>query len=144
MAWTTVDDVATKTGKAVSAETLVQAQAVVEAYLGIDETDSAAWLKARDLRTLARATQYQAAYLQDHPEVLTERDLVAMSQPDLSVTFRQATVNTSPRWLAPLAAMTLRQFSYAGPRSVELESEITDPSLSDDDETYDPDAWRPI
>ena len=144
MAWTTVDEVATRTGKAVTAATVTQAQAVLEAYLGLDETDSEPWLKARDLKVLGRATQYQAAYLHDHPEVLTAQDLVAFSQPDLSVTLKHASVPTAPRWLSPLAAMTLRQFKYAGPRSIQLESEITSPALVDDDDADDLDAWQPI
>lgn len=144
MAWTTLQVVATRTGVTVTEAQVTIAQGILESYLGIDETASAPWLKARDLRTLARATEYQAAYVAANPDIFTAPDVVALAQPDLAVTFKQGGAGTTPRWLAPMAAMALRQFRYAGPRSVQLESEITDPSLTDDDETADPDAWRPI
>jgi hypothetical protein len=144
MPWTTTAVVSTRTGKAVTTAQLAMAQGVLEAYLGIDETDSAAWLKARDLRTLARATEYQAAYVAEHPDLFTNMDVVAISQPDLQVTFRQGGASTPPPWLAPMAAMALRHFSKAGPRSVQLESELTDPSGADDDDGTGPGAWDPI
>ena len=69
--------------------------------------------------------------------------MVSLAQPDLSVIRKQAGVATAPIYLAPMAAMALRHFRFAGPRSVQLESELTSPAVTDTDDAYDGD-WQPI
>lgn len=143
--WTTTANVAARTPETVTAAQLEQAHAIIESALGIDRDASAPWLKARDLRILGRAVEYQAAYVKANPSIFTERDLVAISQPDLSIVYGQGGAETTPAWLAPMAAMVLRKFRYSGPRTVQLESTITQPgAAADDDYGDDGDGWEPI
>lgn len=144
MAWATPQDAQTRLGRDLTEAELALGQSIIEDLLDIDETDSAAWLKARDLRRLKRATLYQAAHLADNPGVLEQRDMVSYSQPDLSVVLKAAGVGTLPPWMSQMAARVMAKLSFAGTRSVRLESELTRPDLEDEDDEYNIDNWTPL
>lgn len=143
MAWVTTAEAKARTGWDLSAADLALGQSVIEDALGIDETDSAAWLKARDLRHLARATIYQAKFLVDNPGVLSERDLVAVGQPDLRVTFKQPGAATLPAWMSPMAARVLRKLSFAGVRAHQVDSALT-AGVDDEDDYATDNDWEPL
>lgn len=93
------------------------AQDVVELYTGRDINDAAvvAEMSARDVRRLKLAVQWQAKYLTDHPEVLSEVPVKRASANGAMVE------KDGDGILSPLAARFLNQCSWAansGPVSV--------------------------
>lgn len=136
MAWATVDEVETITGKTVTADQLAQAQSLIELVIDRDETavgTSAAVGTAGDyegrsgdLRRLKLAVAYQAAHLATtgvdvHAVV---GGLSALSQPDLSLSFREGG-DAVERVLSPLALRACRQLTWRRDRSVRIGSALT-------------------
>lgn len=74
-------EIATAVGVSVSEADVQIAQDVVELYSGRDITDAdfLADVSDRDLRRLKLAVQWQAKYLSEHPEVLSEIPVVRAS-----------------------------------------------------------------
>lgn len=116
--WCSVTDVLTFTGKAVTQQDVNIAQGVLEGHIHrvwrpIDAT-------RRDYTWLQRATAWQAAYVQAHPEITTMMDVQSLSQDGLSITFRSGT-STLPL-IAPMARKFLDALFRGSNTTVRLNS----------------------
>jgi hypothetical protein len=110
-------EIAVAVGVSVSEAEAQVAQDVVELYSGRDigDADFVTDLTARDLRRLKLAIQWQAKYLSDHPEVLSEVPLKRASANGAMIE------KDGDGILSPLASKFLNQCSWAagdGPVSV--------------------------
>src|SRR5688572_28145066 len=104
MAWSSAADVLAKTGATVTEAQVAIAQGMIESVIGRTEADAGANIKARDARQLGHAVAYQAAYVAANPALLEVGDLSSVSQPDLSVTFRDGGGDTpGVRLISPMA-----------------------------------------
>jgi hypothetical protein len=116
--WCSVADVLTFTGNAVTQQDVNTAQGVLEGHI------HRVWRPIdagrRDYTWLQRATAWQAAYVQAHPEITTMMDVQSMSQDGLSVTFRSGT-NTLPL-IAPMARKFLDALFRGSNTTVRLNS----------------------
>lgn len=109
MAWATVDDVATYTGREASPEALALAQVMIELFAGATEIASDDELiSSKNLRLLGQAVAFQAVWLDAHPDVLEAMDVEGVSQDGLSATY----ANVNAHLLAPLADRCLRRLSW--------------------------------
>jgi hypothetical protein len=113
--WASVSDVTEITGATVDAETLAQAQGVIELLVG--RTADATWIPARDLRWLRRAVAYQAAWMPSQPDLFTRTEVASSSQDGASQVYRP-----DSHLLAPLARRALKKLTWRGNRSVHTES----------------------
>lgn len=137
MAFATTQDVRELTGVSVNDEQIARGQAMVELYSnrGPDAFES---LSTKDQRLIKRATAYQVAYMDAHPELFAQMDVAAQSQTDLSVSFRQ---DETAALIAPLARMALRGVSWRRSRSVRVKSTFEEEWASGNDDAL---AWRPL
>lgn len=97
---------------------VLQAQGVVEVVTGADLTspNPAERFNAADLQYLRLAVQWQVAYLDANPGVLTRlAGLTSASANGAAVTFDGAVADG---YLAPLAARVLRRLSWLADRGV--------------------------
>lgn len=123
--YTTVDSVARQTGYVVTPEVILQAQVIIESYTGRVEARVS---DPNDKAILARATGFQAAYMEANPSLVYKQ--VAMKstmQNDNSATFD---TNLAAPFIAPLAAMAVRGLSWKRSRSVKVGSMFDSPSVS--------------
>lgn len=141
MALTTTAAVLTATGVTVTNAQVTIAQGIVEDLLGITEESASGNLTARDTRILGRAINYQAAYIAANPDLFGLGDVASVAQPDLSVTFRGD--GSGPNLVSPMTRQVLRQFRRSGPRSVAVESWLTNPGPIDEDGD-DTEGWTPL
>lgn len=115
--FTTPDEVKKWTTYEVTAEDVVRAQTVVEAYVGRVEEDI---VDVNDLSVLARATAFQAAYMKnDYERVYEQVALVQIVQTDGAMTMDR---NMAAPFIAPLAVLALRALSWKRSRSVKTGS----------------------
>lgn len=115
--FTTPDEVKKWTTYEVTAEDVVRAQTVVEAYVGRVEEDI---VDVNDLSVLARATAFQAAYMKnDYERVYEQVALVQIVQTDGGMTMDR---NMAAPFIAPLAVLALRALSWKRSRSVKTGS----------------------
>lgn len=122
MALATVQEVKDVTGRTLDSESIAIAQTIIELYSNRTE-DAVAAFSERDKHWLKLAVAYQAAYLDDNPGILTERDVASMSQGDLTVS------PNGQAFLAPIAKMALKKISWNKTRSVRLSSDFVDGAL---------------
>lgn len=90
-----------------------RAQDVIELVTGADlgSPDPAARFTPADLRALRLAVQWEVAFLDAHPEALTQAaNVQSVSSNGASVTFAVAEADG---YLSPLSARALRRTSYA-------------------------------
>lgn len=107
-------------------------------------------VSARDTARLRRAAAYQVAWMLTHPEVFAAPARVAASitQPDLSITYTDATSASSsaaagPPLLAPVAARILRRVSWLRlPRTLKVKPAGTAGLAADDVDEVGP--WEPL
>lgn len=120
--------------RSMSAGDIRAAQFIIEFAVNRDfEADA---FSSRNQRWLKRAIAYQAAWMEEHPEVFTSMDVASLSQVDFSVGFRN---NPNSQFLAPLARACMKRLSWMGSRSVSIKSSLQAGAVTDDDL-----AWRPI
>ena len=110
----TIEDVKWATGRDVTAETVQQAQFVMEIYTGRPESmvDGVS-----DLALLQRATIAQAVYMSDHGDMIWEQISASQIGQGQSLTTFKAGDTTSP-WIAPLAVMACSRLSWNRARNV--------------------------
>lgn len=107
------EQVATMTGYDVDSALLVQAQSIIEAYVGRAEAEVT---DASDLFQLGKATAYQAAYMKDdRMKVFEQAAVTQVGQFGQLVSFRQD--GASP-FVAPLAALACKNLTWRRPRSI--------------------------
>jgi hypothetical protein len=101
------------TGKDVDLALLNRAQSIIEIFVGKVE---ASIEDGNDLQLLAKATAYQAAYMQENESIIYEQVALRSSgQGESIVSFADM---TSP-FIAPLAVMALNSLSFKRSRSVQ-------------------------
>lgn len=116
--FTTIDQVEELTGYAVTQETIIQSQAIIESYVGRVEAEVN---NAQDLMILGRATAYQAAYMRDDTDkVFEQMSIASILQYGQQLTFKSGDI-VSP-WVAPLAVIACKRLSWARSRSVKTGS----------------------
>lgn len=111
--FTTVEQVSEWTGKAVTQETIIMAQNIIESYIGrveVDVTDPT------DRALLGKAVAYQSAYMSgDEAKVFEQMGAQQIMQFGQMITF--GTDGTQP-WIAPLAVLTCKRLSWKRIRSI--------------------------
>lgn len=119
MVWATASDVATVTGKTVTAENVAAAIGSVAVAIARTTDDV---LATRDLYWLKQAVCWQAAWLPDQPDFTGRSDVSSVSQDGVAVTYadRESVV------LAPLAKRAIRNLSWMKSRSVRPRNPFVD------------------
>lgn len=115
MSWATLDQVASVTGAAVSADVLAQADSIVTIYCG-RTGDMKDKLRKRDQYWLAQATAWQAVWLTGQAGVAARNLGTRIDTEGLSIDH----VAEYEIVLAPLAARALRNLSWKSNRSVRV------------------------
>lgn len=107
-------EVAALTPYTVTLEEIAHAQAIIEVYVGRTEVDVD---DPSDLAMLARATAYQAAYMQEHGKMIFEQiDLKSITVGGTNYNFHTGDHN-SP-FIAPLAQKACKNLSWMKSRGV--------------------------
>lgn len=127
--WATVQDVLNYTGVTVDDVDISMAQGIIDLFSettsesALNEDGSSTGIISRkNLRYLKMATAYQAAWMQEHPDVFSNIDTSTYSEDGISAT--QA--NTSAHILAPLARRALHRVTWLRPnRSVKIGRPVT-------------------
>lgn len=110
----TTNDVKRLTGYTVTAEIVIQAQTILEVFVGRTEDEISS---AHDLALMGRATAFQAAYMSDNTDMIYEQIAAAQIGQNDSVTTFRAGDDSSP-WVAPLARMACKNLTWKRSRSV--------------------------
>lgn len=119
MSWATVEETLTWTGATVSQAELEAAQGLVEMFAGTTELASDAGnISSTNLRHLKKANAYQAAWMQEHPDVFTAMDISEMAEG--SGSGMSITLANNGVILAPAARMALSQLSWKAVRSIRV------------------------
>jgi len=96
-------------GLTVTAQNLAVAQSIVELFSGTTTAASdAGSISSRNLRLLGLATRYQAVFVANHPDLLTNMDVDSFGQDGLNVTY----ANSDAQLLAPLASRCINRLSW--------------------------------
>lgn len=110
--FTTVNLTKTLTGRDVDLPLLNRAQSLIETYVGKVEAEID---DANDLALLAKATSYQAVYMQENESIVFDQvALRTAGQGESIVSF----ANEHSPFIAPLAIMACRTLSFKRSRSV--------------------------
>ncbi|MDQ0907790.1 hypothetical protein QFZ22_003775 [Streptomyces canus] len=119
MSWATPAETLTWTGTTVSQAELEASQGIIEMLAGTTELASDAGnISSTNLRHLKKANAYQAAWMQEHPDVFTAMDISQMAEgggSGMSITLANNGV-----FLAPMARMSLSQLSWKAVRSIRV------------------------
>lgn len=111
----TIDETRKYTGQEVTNDDIFMAQALIESYVGRVEAQVD---DATDKENLARATAYQAVYMQDNANtVFKQIDAASVTNFGSSITFRS---DGSSPYIASAARFALRNLSWRGSRSVRV------------------------
>lgn len=140
--YTTADDVYDITGATVSNANVQQAAVIVEVMSGAAMSDEDYdLLDATDQRWITLAVAYQAAWIQDQPDVFSRIDVSSLNQDGVSMQTR----DEFSLVLAPLAKRALNRTSWrryskqnTGVRTLSATayragSIVTDPVVQDDE-----------
>ena len=111
MAWATIAQVKTITGKTVTAELLAVATASVEIHTGAIEGVTRVDMAARDVYWLRLMVCYQAAWLP--PDYFERENVANMGQDGQSVTYAADGLT-----LAPLARLASKRLTWRGTRTL--------------------------
>lgn len=104
-------------GHNVPQSVIIQAQNIIEAFVGRDEIDVT---DPRDRSLLAKATAYQAVYIEENPaRVFEQAAITQIAQFGQSISIRQD--GASP-WIAPLAIIACQKLSWRRMRSIKTGS----------------------
>ena len=109
----TREEINIRTGLPVTQETLVLAQAMIEAYIGRDETEIT---NSSDKATLAKATMFQSIYIRTNTDIVLEQaSVTSLSQNETVVKFNP---DMFAPFMSPWAVLACRRLSWVGTRSV--------------------------
>lgn len=107
--WTTVDAIKELTGFEASLTDLKMAQGIVVLFAGTTTAASdAGIISSRNLRLLASAVGYQAAWMPEHPDIFTNVDSSSFSQDGVS----SSQAHANAHLLAPLAKRCIDRLSW--------------------------------
>lgn len=120
--FTNVTQVQALTGVEVDRSDIIRAQAVIEGFLGRNETQIT---DPDDVALVSKAVAFQAVYMKNnYDRVYDQVALVQLTQMDGSMTFNR---DLAAPFIAPLAALTLRNVSWKKSRSVKTGPIFTRP-----------------
>lgn len=114
--WTTVEQVKELTGSDVTIESIKQAQAIIESYVGRLEPEVP---NASDKMLLGRATAYQAAYMVD-AEDRTFQSIGAKSITQFGNMISFWENDRTQPFIAPLAVIACQRLSWKRLRSIKV------------------------
>lgn len=108
-----VKEVQNLTGVEVGVEDIIRAQAVVEAFVGRNESEVSG---ADDFALMAKAVAFQVVYMKDnYDRVYQQVAATQFAQLDGQMTLD---TNMAAPFIAPLAVLTLRNLTWRRSRSV--------------------------
>lgn len=110
----TQEEVEEMTGYEVSGLEVIRAQTIIESFMGKTEGDVS---NPHDRVILARATAYQAAYMQENYDAVFKQVPLSQLTSNGSVMTFKAGDNTSP-FIAPLAVIAMTNLSWRKSRTV--------------------------
>jgi hypothetical protein len=113
--WASTDQVASVTGRTVTAEQLAQADSVITIYCN-RTPDASASIGVRDLYWLRMATCWQAAWQTQQSGYDSRNNAASIGQDGLSI--QRVTEHSAT--LAPLAARALKNVSWIGSRTLRV------------------------
>lgn len=120
MSWATPEETLTWTGATVTPPELEMAQAIVEEFAGTtEEASDAGRISSANLRRLKKAVAFQAAYMQQHPDVFSAMDIKAMAEGSGSG-MRIDLASETAVFLAPMVRQILRRLSWFAARSIRV------------------------
>lgn len=138
-------DVANITGASASTSDILAGDSIVTLFTGGRTPAASGAMSPRDIRHIQVAVCWQARWLAGNPNWQARNEFQTLTQDGLSV-------QSSAQWskvLAPLAARSLRNLSWLGPRA-ELPTPMGTPSglgpaffLTDEGDYFGTD-WRPL
>lgn len=115
--FTTINEVKELTGYDVSQETIIKAQAIVESYVGRNETEV---IKSSDRALMGKACAYQSAYMEgDESKIFEQAAVTQIAQFGQSISMRN---DGAAPWVAPLAVIACQRLSWKRMRSVKTGS----------------------
>ncbi|WP_328937679.1 hypothetical protein OG288_15840 [Streptomyces tauricus] len=121
MSWPTISETQTWTGATVTQPELEMAQVIVELFAGTTELASdAGRIRSKNLRLLKLAVAYQAAFMQEHPDLFTSMDMTEMAEG--SGSGMSISLTAYGVFLAPLAKTCIGQLSWRGTRAIRVRS----------------------
>lgn len=141
-AWADAVTTAEITGVELTDQQLLQAQAMVEVFVG-RTYDQTSRLRPRDVYWLGRAVAFQAVWAAEQPGLLANLDLTANTQDGVSATLKEDALV-----LAPMAARAINRLSWRKSRTVHVRSPFVDGGswlanpLSEQSDVLQP--WRPM
>lgn len=141
----TPQQVADRTGIAgVTDANIATARGIIAAEVGYDlSADDLPKFRARDLRLVTEAVDWQAAYVKDHPDLLSrDGNLASASTNGNAVSWGPG--GAAGSIVAPLAAMSLRRLSWRRSRSVPMRRVADRPlpqTLTNDGNDAE---WKPL
>lgn len=105
------------TGKDVTSQDIIRAQAIVESFVGRNESEVSG---ADDFALMAKAVAFQAVYmLENYDRVYQQAALKQFAQIDGQMTMN---ADMAAPFIAPLAVLTLRNLTWRRSRSVKTGS----------------------
>jgi hypothetical protein len=120
MAWATIPDVLSVTGKTVTQEEVDRAHFVVEIHVSRTQGTPADALTARDEYWLKQAVAYQTAWMKAQPDFYERIEVITLLQDGVEVRDLPPDALT----LAPMARRAIRRLSWRKSRSVHVVSEL--------------------
>ncbi len=147
--WTTPDQASTWTRTALDQRALDAANPIVELFAGVT-IDAADSLKPRDLRLLAYAEAYQAAWMSSQTDVTGRMDVTQVVQDGVQYSKDDPDAHV----LAPLAKRCITRLSWRKSRTLQpltpdqalaLRGRVTPGTLTGTEEWYDDhQVWEPL
>jgi|SRR6478735_11048522 len=108
------DEIKSRSGKDISQDTLALANSMIETYIGKDEAEVE---DSSDLAVLAKATMFQAIYIDGNDEVLEQAAITAITSNSSTITFASGAM--APH-MSPWAVRACKSLSWYGTRSVKV------------------------
>lgn len=119
----TAQQVLDDTGATVTASQILIASAVCEIYINRSPSVSGS-IQARDLKNVYDAIKWQAAWMIDQPGFNARQNVNRIVQDGVSVDYSPASAQSGREYavtLSPLAARAIRNLSWKGSRSLQLQ-----------------------
>ncbi|WP_433242534.1 hypothetical protein [Actinomadura nitritigenes] len=118
--WATTDDVDTYTGAVVEGADVTRAEFIVGLFADADPEDTTSTISAKNRRLLRAATAYQAAWMQQHPDVFSNLDADSVRQDGVDVSHSHQNAGV----LAPLAKRSIDRLSWRRSRSLRTDQDL--------------------
>lgn len=113
--WATPVEATAITGLNITQSEIDIAQAILEIWVGIIETDRIANMKSRDISYLKKSVAYQAAWMKSKPELFGRSDVDQVIQDS----FQYTKADQDTHVLAPLAKASIMKLSWRRARTID-------------------------